>query len=369
MKNTFGTNLGVTLFGESHGDLIGAVLDGIPGGIEVDMEYIKQKILLRKANHPWSTQRREPDEVRIVSGVFEGKTTGTPITFILENKDVKSEDYIRFKDCPRPGHSDYTSFIKSHGANDYRGGGHSSGRLTAPLVAATALVQSILEKKGILIGTHIVACGTLSEPVFATEEEILREEIEKVNQDVFPVLDEDVRGLMIDYITSVKEEKDSAGGVLETAVLGLEPGVGEPWFDSLESVLSHGLFSIPGVKGVSFGRGFAFSGMLGSESNDAFYIKNGNIKTRTNNNGGINGGISNGMPIIINTAMKPTASIGQMQESIDLQTKEAVCLEAKGRHDPAIFVRARAVVDSMVAFCIADLMCSRHGTEWLYENK
>lgn len=368
MKNTFGTNIGITLFGESHGDVIGATLDGIPGGIPVDMEYIHQKMVLRKSNHPWSTERKEPDDVRIVSGVFNGKTTGAPITFVLENKDVRSDDYIKFKDCPRPGHSDYTSYVKYHGANDYRGGGHSSGRLTAPLVAATALVQCILEKKGILIGSHIVACGTLAEPEFSTRWGELKQEIEKVNQDFFPVLDSELRQLMIDYVCSVKEEKDSAGGVLETAVLGLEPGVGEPWFDNLESVLAHGIFAIPGVKGVSFGKGFAFSSMLGSEANDSLYMDEGKIKTRTNNNGGINGGISNGMPIIINTAIKPTASIGQAQESINLRTDESVYLEGKGRHDPAIFARARAVVDGMVAFCVADMMCSRYGTEWLYKE-
>ncbi len=368
MKNTFGTNISITLFGESHGELIGAVLDGIPGGVVVDMEYIRNKIALRKSSQSWSTERKEPDDVKIVSGVFEGKTTGSPITFILENKDVKSSDYILFKDRPRPGHSDYTNYIKYHGSNDYRGGGHSSGRLTAPLVAAAALVQSILEKKGILIGSHIVACGTLAEPTFSTKEDVLREEIHKVNQDFFPVLDEELRQLMIDYVCSVKQEKDSAGGVLETAVVGLEPGIGEPWFDTLEGVLAHGIFSIPGVKGVSFGRGFAFSSMLGSEVNDNFYIEDGKIRTRTNNNGGVNGGISNGMPIIINTAMKPTATIGQVQESIDLKTGEPVLVEGKGRHDPAIFARARAVVDSLVAFCLADMLCSRYGSEWLYQE-
>ena len=368
MKNTFGTNLGITLFGESHGEVIGAVLDGIPGGIDVDMEYIRKKMMMRKSTQPWSTERKESDEVRIVTGVFEGKTTGAPITFLLENTDVRSEDYIRYKDCPRPGHSDYTSYVKYHGANDYRGGGHSSGRLTAPLVAAASLVQYILEKKGILIGTHIVACGPLAESTFSTREEELREELKKVNQDVFPVLDEELRRLMIEYVCSVKAEKDSAGGVLETAVSGLEAGVGEPWFDNLESILAHGIFSIPGVKGVSFGRGFAFSSMLGSEANDSFYVEDGTIRTKTNNNGGINGGISNGMPIIINTAIKPTASIGQVQASIDLRTDEEVFLEGRGRHDPAIFARARAVVDSMVAFCVADMLCSRYGTEWLYEE-
>lgn len=365
MKNTFGTNLGITLFGESHGETIGAVLDGMPGGVVVDMDYIREKMNLRKATQPWSTARREPDEVQIITGVFEGKTTGAPITFLVENQDIISTDYVKFQDCPRPGHSDYTTYVKSHGNNDYRGGGHSSGRITAPLVAACALVQCALEKKGIIIGSHIVGCGTLAEPGFSHQEETLREEIIKANQDVFPVLDPELRQMMIEYLCSVKEDKDSVGGVLETAVVGVPAGVGEPWFDSLEGILSHGIFSIPGVKGVSFGRGFAFSSMLGSEANDHFYYDGDVVKTRSNNNGGINGGISNGMPIIINTAIKPTASIDKPLESVNLKTGESVMMEAKGRHDPAIFARARIVVDGMTAFCVADMLCSRFGTEFL----
>lgn len=365
MKNTFGNNLAVTVFGESHGEIIGAVLDGMPAGIPVNMEYIQERMLLRKATQPWSTGRHEPDEVIIASGVMDGKTTGTAITILIENRDVKSHEYEQFKECPRPGHGDYSSYVKYHGCNDYRGGGHGSGRLTAPIVAAGALVQYALERKGILIGSHVAECGTMKERRFSGDADELSKEIKQMNQEIFPVLDKDIRELMINYVCEAKGEKDSIGGVLETAIVGLEAGIGEPWFDSMESILGHGIFSIPGVKGVSFGEGFGFASLLGSEANDCFEMKDGKVVTRTNHNGGLNGGISNGMPIIINTVLKPTPTIGQAQETLNIRTGEMVMLEGKGRHDPAIFTRARVVVDSMAALGVADMLCSRYGNEYL----
>ncbi len=361
MKNVLGNSITVSLFGESHGEQIGIMIDGIAPGIDVDLEFMRKQLNLRKPHGKISTQRVESDEPHIVSGVFEGKTTGTPICILFENSNTKSKDYSKTKDLMRPGHADYTAIQKYHGFADYRGGGHFSGRITTPIVAAGAILIDALKKKGILIGSHIKQCGNIHDRPFTNYED----EIHKVNNLIFPVLDEKSAEMMHSYMEEAANEGDSVGGILETVITGVPAGVGEPWFDTMESMLAHGIFSIPAVKGVEFGKGFAFAEMKGSEANDSFRMEEDIVVTATNNNGGINGGITNGMPILFNTVIKPTPSIYKMQDTVNMDTKENVSFQIQGRHDPAIIHRARVVVDSVTAIVLSDMLTLRYGTDWL----
>ena len=361
MKNTFGNNISITLFGESHGEYIGAVLDGVCAGIEIDEEYVKARLEQRKPHGAISTKRHEPDEVNIVSGVFGGVTTGTPITILIKNTNTSSKDYSHLKDTPRPSHADYVADVKYGGAQDYRGGGHFSGRLTAPLVAAGAILSHALEKKGILIGTHIKSLHGVKDRGFDN----YGEDITSLSKKLFPALDTEAERAMTEQITNAASLGDSVGGVLESAVIGMPAGVGEPWFDSLESTLSHALFSIPGVKGVEFGLGFGFADLFGSEANDPFRTDGEKIFTTTNNNGGINGGISNGMPITFKVAVRPTPSIYKEQDTVSLSKMENTVLKIEGRHDPAIIHRARAVVDAITAIALADALATAFGSNYL----
>jgi len=365
MKNTFGNSVILTLFGESHGEMIGAVLDGIAPGIEIDDAFIAHQLTLRRPQGNISTKRVEADEYKIVSGVFNGRTTGTPICILIPNTNVKSGDYERTSALARPGHADYTAFVKYKGFEDYRGGGHFSGRITAALVAAGGILIPALSKKGIYIGTHIKKCAGESDRDFND----YISDVEKLNRSVFPALNEESSEKIRDAIEKAGKELDSVGGVLESAVIGLPAGVGEPWFDTLEGVLAHALFGIPGIKGVEFGSGFGFTDMRGSKANDAFYSENGKVYTKTNNNGGINGGISNGMPVIVRCAVKPTPSIYKPQETVDIKSGENAVIEIKGRHDPAIIHRARVVVDSVIALVIADMLAQKYGTDFFGGEK
>ena len=364
MKNTFGSSVTVTIFGESHGAMIGAVLDGIAPGIEVDEEFIASQMSLRKAVGKISTARHEADEVKIVSGVFNGRTTGTPVTLLIANQDQHSRDYGELAYKARPGHADFTAQMKYHGFQDFRGGGHFSGRITAGLVAAGAIAIKALKAKGIHIGTHILTCGGISDRGFSD----LEADIEKLSTSDFAVLDDSVREPMTKRIEAARDEGDSVGGRLETAVIGFPAGVGEPWFDTLESVLSHMLFSVPAVKGVEFGDGFALADMTGSSANDPFRNFSGTVNTSTNHSGGILGGISDGMPIIIRTAVKPTPSIFKEQQTVDMRDMSDTTLVIKGRHDPAVIHRARVVVDSAVALVLCDQLALRFGTDWLAQK-
>lgn len=361
MKNTFGTNVLITIFGESHGPAVGGVLDGLAPGIPVDRERIAKQLSLRRPHGQISTARVENDEFEIVSGVFDGKTTGTPLCILIPNKNVRSGDYDSLCDLARPGHADYTGFVKYHGCADYRGGGHFSGRVTAALVALGAVAMTALEGRGVVLGTHIARLSDVSDRGFSD----LLADLAVLSDRAFPVLDDEAAKRMREAILLAREENDSVGGVLETAVAGLPAGVGEPWFDTLEGVLSHGLFSIPGVKGVEFGDGFGLAALRGSEANDAFYPTDGGIATKTNHNGGINGGISNGMPLLFRCAVKPTPSISRPQKTVNLRTGEAAELSLSGRHDPAIVHRARAVVDAVTALVLADALAGRFGADWL----
>lgn len=361
MKNTFGNNISITLFGESHGEAIGCVLDGIAPGIEVDEEFIASQMEKRKGINSISTPRREADKVRILSGVFEGKTTGTPIALMIENQTQHSKDYSATKDLARPGHADFTAQCKYGGFQDYRGGGHFSGRITAPIVAAGAICLKALNKKGIEIGTHISSCAGVKDRDF----ENLGEDIELLKNKEMPTLCDKAAEDMISAIENARNDGDSVGGVLTTAVVGMPSGAGEPWFDTVESLLAHALFSIPAVKGVEFGKGFGFANMKGSAANDEFFMEDGRVQTKTNNNGGINGGITNGMPIVFSCAVKPTPSIFKEQNTVDFIKNEDAVLSVKGRHDPAIIHRARVVVDSITAITLCDLLSTKFGTDWL----
>lgn len=362
MSSTTGKNIKLTLFGESHGDMIGITIDGLKPGIELDMDYINNEIEKRKAYGAISTPRHESDQIEIVSGYFNGYTTGTPLTIIVRNENKKSSDYK--PNILRPSHADYTAFLKYNGYQDYRGGGHFSGRVTVGIVAVGAICKQILEKKGILIGSHIKQIHNIVDVDFSVNKSELANQIQRVNKMHFATLSLSVQEEMIKVIENAKEKNDSVGGIIETSILNIEGGIGEPFFDSIESVLSSLIFSIPAVKGVEFGKGFEFASMYGSEANDEFIYQDG-IKTTSNNNGGINGGISNGMPIILKTVIKPTPSISKEQNTVDLLKNQNTTLKLKGRHDPCIVHRARVVIDSMVAIGILDLYIQRFGYEWM----
>ena len=361
MKNSFGNALSVTLFGESHGEAIGAVIDGISPGIKVSDEYIKEKLARRRPSGKISTSRIEADEYRIISGVFNGYTTGTPLTIIIENTNKKSSDYSALVNNPRPSHADHTADVKYHGYQDYRGGGHFSGRITAALVAVGAILQSALEAKGISVGTHIKSLKGILDRGF----EKYDEDVALLSRRPFPTLSESAEAEMKALAERIAEDGDSVGGVLETAVIGLPAGIGEPWFDTLEGMLAHALFSIPAIKGVEFGLGFGFGNALGSEANDPFIYDGDRIITETNNSGGINGGISDGMPIIFSSAVRPTPSIFKEQKTVDKTAGENTTLKIHGRHDPMIIHRAAPVVDAVTAIVLSDMLITKFGTDYL----
>ena len=359
MKNTFGQSISLTVFGESHGEAIGAVIDGLASGIEVDTSRIDAQLAKRRPQGKTDTPRVEKDEYKILSGVFNGKTTGTPIAIVIPNENTKSKDYNY--GIARPAHADYSAYCKYHGYEDYRGGGHFSGRITASIVAAGAILLDALEKKGIKIGTHILKCAGQSDRPF----ENVSEDLALLANSSFPTLEKGAQDAMTEAILEAKRDGDSVGGILQTAITGIDAGVGEPWFDSVESLLSHALFSIGGIKGIEFGAGFALADMRGSQANDALEVIDGKIVTKTNNNGGINGGITNGMPIMFNCVVKPTPSISKEQQSVSFIENKNQVLKIEGRHDPAIVRRACVVVDSICALVVADLLAQRFGTDYL----
>ena len=360
MKNSFGNAISVTLFGESHGAEIGAVIDGIAPGIKVDYEYINAKLDQRRPYGKISTARREKDDFRIVSGVYNGYTTGTPIAILIPNESRRSCDYNALRDTPRPSHADYVAEIKYHGFQDTRGGGHFSGRITAALVAAGAIVNYALQNKGIYIGTHISSLCSIKDECITS-----LDAARVLSDKIFPTLSMSAEEKMKEKIEAAAAMGDSVGGILESVIYGMPAGVGEPFFDSMESVISHALFSVPSIKGVEFGAGFAIADMYGSEANDPFTVEGGTVKTKTNHSGGINGGITNGMPIIFRCAVKPTPSIYKEQDSISMSELTDKKIKIEGRHDPAIIHRVRAVVDAVTALTVADMLTVRFGTDYL----
>ena len=358
MSGMWGSKIKLSIFGESHGDAIGITIDGLPAGFSIDMDKIMMEMARRApGKSSLSTPRKESDIPEILSGYFEGKTTGTPLCAIIRNSNTKSKDYSKLKDVMRPGHADYTGAVRYKGFNDYRGGGHFSGRITAPLVFAGAICKQILEVKGIIVSAHINSIGKIKDCSFL-ESDISDELLNSFKEKELPLINTKLEDEMRQEILRARSSGDSIGGTIECAILGVSPGIGDPFFDSVESTLAHLMFSVPAVKGIEFGKGFDISKMRGSEANDEYYLENGNIKTKTNNNGGILGGITNGMPIIFNVAIKPTASIFKEQNTVNIVTMEETTLCIEGRHDPCIVQRALPVIEAVAAIGITELMNS-----------
>ncbi len=356
MSNILGKNITLTLFGESHGSAIGAVLDGMPCGIEVDEGIIADALSRRRPRGSGETARREADNFKIASGVYNGFTTGEPICIIIENGDTRSGDYEANRYLARPSHADYVAHIVHKGFEDWRGGGHFSGRLTAPIVALGAICRKALEGIGITVGTHILECGGVCDQNFnAVDATVLKRQIAEVESSQFPLLSP-VQEKMEAAIEAVRMDSDSIGGTIQTAVCGLPAGVGEPWFGSLDGALANAMLSIGGIKGIEFGLGFGFKESTGSRCNDEFYSEDGRVKTYSNNNGGINGGYSNGMPVVFNCAVKPTPSIAREQRTIDMRTQENAVIKVTGRHDPAIIRRICPVASAMTAIVLCDML-------------
>jgi chorismate synthase len=355
--NIFGTNFVVVSFGESHGKCIGAVIDGCPAGLKLNLEQIQLELNRRKPGQSSvSTPRHEEDKLEILSGIFNGYTTGAPITMLVWNKDIDSSKYEKIKHTPRPGHADFTAYLKYGGFNDYRGGGRFSGRITIAFVLAGAIAKQLLfQTLEIEILAHTVALGGIE-----VERPITTDEIKaNVEQNPIRCADPIIAEKMIKKIEEAKISGDSLGGIIESICTGIPIGLGEPIFRTVESELSKILFAIPAVKGVDFGAGFRCTALLGSQHNDNFIIDNNRVQTETNNAGGILGGITNGMPITCRIAIKPTASISKPQKSVDLQTMKPTKLLVEGRHDPVIVPRAVPVVEAAIAIVLADLAIQR----------
>lgn len=352
MSGVWGNKLKISVFGESHSAAIGVVVDGVPAGLKINFDEIKVQMARRAPNGgEFSTPRTEADDVEILCGVMDGVAEGTPICAVIRNTNVKSKDYSQLRDVMRPSHADYGYKVKYGGFNDYRGGGASSGRLTASLVFAGAIARQLLKSKGIQVVSHILSVADVKDRRFDTE--ITAEEISSLKSAVLPLLDKSKEDDIRKVIADARADGDSVGGRIECAVTGLKAGLGDPLFDSIESVLSSLLFSVPAVKGVEFGNGFGITEMRGSEANDSWhYGEDGVLRTLTNNNGGVLGGITTGMPVVFNVAIKPTASIFKEQDTVNVATGENVKLSLKGRHDPCIVVRALPVIEAAAALAV-----------------
>lgn len=365
MSSSFGKNIRITIFGQSHSKAIGMTMEGLPAGIKIDMQRL-QKFLDRRApgRNPYSTARKEADVPDFVSGLKDDVTCGAPVTALIYNTDTRSKDYSNLAVVPRPGHADYTAHVKYGSAHDIAGGGHFSGRLTAPLCIAGGICMQILEERGIIIAARVTAAEKIKDETTIEEiageysKESLLKIKEKLAEKRFPVWDDSKEEEMINRILEAKESGDSVGGVVECAVFGLPAGIGEPMFDGMENRISQAVFGIPAVKGIEFGSGFGAASLLGSENNDEFDIKDGKVVTKTNHCGGILGGITTGMPLVFRVAVKPTPSIAKEQNSINLETMQPEKLQIKGRHDPCIAARAVPCVEAAAAAAVYDELLS-----------
>ena len=359
MSSTYGENLKLSIFGQSHGAAIGMTLDGIPAGLPVDTDAL-QVFLNRRApgQNDWSTPRKEADRPEFLSGILDGYTCGAPITAVIYNKNTRSGDYANLKDCPRPGHADFTAQIKYGGFQDAAGGGHFSGRLTAPLCIAGGLCKQWLEGMGIRIFAHISAIAGIPDTPF----DPLAPDMDSI-QPEFPVINPDAGTRMRDAISAARNDGDSVGGIVECAVTGLPAGLGEPMFGGAESRIAQIVYGVPAVKGVEFGAGFAAAGLRGSQNNDDYVMADGQIRTATNNAGGILGGITTGMPLIFRAALKPTPSISRPQQSVSLSSGKMQELVIKGRHDPCIVPRAVPVIEAAAAIAILDMILGNTQTD------
>lgn len=351
MSSSYGENLRIHIFGESHGPAVGVTVEGIPAGERVDLEEL-QRFLDRRApgRSAWSTPRKEADVPEFLSGLREGKTCGTPLTAILKSANTRSGDYDALRDVPRPGHADYTAWVKYGESRDSRGGGHFSGRLTAPLCVAGGICLQLLAREGITIISRVAAIGGVRD-----EGELTASTAEKA----FPTVSDSAGEAMRSAIAAARAEGDSLGGVIECAVLGLPAGLGDPMFDGMENRIAAAVFGVPAVKGIEFGAGFAAAGLRGSENNDAFSVENGRIITDSNHCGGILGGITDGMPLTFRAAVKPTPSLARPQQSVDLKTGEIVPLTVTGRHDPCIVPRAVPCLEAAAAIAVYDALLAR----------
>ena len=359
MSSDFGKTLRVGVFGESHGTAIGVTVDGLPAGERIDMDELQAFLDRRRpGKNPLSTVRRETDVPEFLSGLRDGVTCGTPLCAVIYNSDQHSADYAELADKPRPSHADYTAWVKWRGQADMRGGGHFSGRLTAPLCVAGGIAGQILARRGIFVGAHLAAVGTEEDETFPLHptDELFR----AVAAKPFPTLSDAAGERMQRVILDAREAQDSVGGIIECAAIGLPAGVGEPMFDGVENRLAAALFGIPAVKGVEFGAGFGSARLRGSENNDALRVENGRVVTETNRAGGILGGITNGMPLTLRVGIKPTPSIGQKQKTVSLSRMENTELTVHGRHDPCIAHRAVPVVEAVTACVLLDLLLEEH---------
>lgn len=356
MSSDYGENIKITLFGQSHAKAIGVVMDNIPAGVKLNMEEI-QKFMGRRApgQSKFATARKEADIPDIVSGVVDGITVGAPICAVIYNTDQKSKDYSGIAQNPRPSHADYPAFVKFGDAHDIRGGGLFSGRLTAPLCFAGAVCKQLLAQKGIYVGAHIKSVGDIYDDLY-NPVTVNKETLEITSDKLFPVLNEEKGALMQEKIINAKKELDSVGGTIECAVIGLNAGMGEPFFGSIEGKISQAMFCIPAIKGIEFGIGFEGTKLFGSQHNDPYRYENGRVVTATNNNGGILGGLSTGMPIVFSVAVKPTPSIGKEQDTIDRINKVNSKLIINGRHDPCIVPRAVPCIEAAAAIAIYDMV-------------
>lgn len=356
MSSTLGNNLKISVFGESHGNGIGVVIDGLPAGKTIDMEAVLVQMKRRAPGRDkTATPRKESDAPKILSGMLGSTLTGAPLCAVIENTNTRSQDYGNLMAKPRPGHSDYTAFVKYHAANDVRGGGHFSGRITAPIVFAGAVCRQLLAEKGIKIAAHISRIGSVSDRGFDPVS-IDNGLMTRLSESSFALIDEAVEEKLRAEVEAARLQQDSVGGVIECAVTGLPAGIGDPMFDGVEGVIAKAVFGVPAVKGIEFGAGFSLARMRGSQSNDPFRMENGKVVTETNNCGGILGGITNGMPLIFRAAIKPTPSISQPQKTVDLQTGENAVLEIHGRHDPCIVPRAVSVIEAVTAIALSELI-------------
>lgn len=343
------------IFGESHGSAIGVVLEDVPPGLALDLEAVEREMARRAPGRDsLSTPRKEADQVEILSGLFEGKTCGTPLCAVIRNTDTRSKDYQ--PDLPRPGHADYAGHVRYDGCNDYRGGGHFSGRLTAPLVFAGAVAKQLLAERGVYVGAHIRSiCGIEDQPFDGLRED--RALFKSLAAKPFPTLSDEAGAQMQDAIRRAQEDRDSIGGSIECCATGLPAGLGSPDYGrNVEGIVSQHLFAVPAVKAIAFGAGFHFASMRGSEANDPLYVEQGRVLTRTNHTGGVNGGITNGMPIWFTVAIRPTPSIAQPQETVSLSSRESATLTVKGRHDPCIVHRAVPVVEAACALAMCEIL-------------
>jgi len=355
MSSEFGIRLKISVFGESHGKAVGVVINGLPAGERVDQEELQMFMSRRRPGvNDLTTARREKDVPVFLSGLKDGATNGAPLCIMIENGDMHSSDYSDFLDKPRPSHADFVSFAKWHGAADMNGGGHFSGRLTAPLCAAGGIAKQILARHNIFAGAHLYSVAGVEDVPFPLRP--CKELFDSIAAKKMPVINDDNGNDMVKNINAAKADLDSVGGVIECAIIGVPAGIGEPMFDGAENRIACAVFGIPAVKGIEFGAGFAISNMRGSEANDAFMIENSVVATKTNNSGGLQGGITNGMPIVFRVAVKPTPSIGRPQITVSLSKMEAAELAIKGRHDPCVVLRAVPAVESAAMLVMLDML-------------